>query len=139
MKFLSDKTYNDLLEKADANKSKEREGQIVKEYEEKIERQGKIHREEIEGLEKKADNLAKDNEIIVTRKDLELENKVAEATKVLTKENAELKMNLNNKTKEAEILTKAFENLGFDVKDMKDILNKLVDGLVGKNTVHIVK
>jgi hypothetical protein len=48
-------------------------------------------------------------------------------------------MNLNNKTKEAEILTKAFENLGFDVKDMKDILNKLVDGIVGKNTVHVVK
>ena len=36
-------------------------------------------------------------------------------------------------------LEKAFENLGFDVKDMKDILNKLVDGLVSKNEINIIR
>jgi uncharacterized protein (UPF0335 family) len=41
--------------------------------------------------------------------------------------------------KEIEVLTKAFENMGFDVKDMKDILNKLVDGIVSKNTVNVLK
>jgi phage pi2 protein 07 len=40
---------------------------------------------------------------------------------------------------EVTILRKAFENLGFDVKDMKEILNKLVDGIVSKNTINVVK
>lgn len=42
-------------------------------------------------------------------------------------------------TKEVEILRKAFANMGFEVKDMKEILNKLVDGVVSKNTINVVK
>jgi len=38
-----------------------------------------------------------------------------------------------------DILEQAFKNLGFDVKDMKDILNKLVDGLIAKNEIKLVK
>ena len=34
---------------------------------------------------------------------------------------------------------KAFENMGFDVKDMKEILNTLADALKVKNTVQVVK
>lgn len=41
--------------------------------------------------------------------------------------------------KEVEILEKAFENMGFDVKDMKEILNKLVDGLIAKNEIKVLK
>ena len=51
---------------------------------------------------------------------------------IVEKENAVLK-------KEVEILEKAFENMGFDVKDMKDILNKLVDGIVSKNEINVIK
>ena len=29
--------------------------------------------------------------------------------------------------------------MGFDVKDMKDILNKLVDGIVSKNEINVIK
>jgi hypothetical protein len=53
-------------------------------------------------------------------------------TQLVEKENAVLK-------KEVEILEKAFENMGFDVKDMKEILNKLVDGLIAKNEIKLVK
>lgn len=36
-------------------------------------------------------------------------------------------------------LEKAFDTLGFDVKDMKSILDKLVDGLIAKNEINIIK
>lgn len=55
-----------------------------------------------------------------------------ESTNRVEQDNAVLK-------KEVEILEKAFENMGFDVKDMKDILNKLVDGLIAKNEIKLVK
>ena len=66
-----------------------------------------------------------------TRINQAIEAKVAE-NNTLKEENAVLKSKVD-------ILEKAFENMGFDVKDMKEILNKLVDGIVSKNTVNIVK
>ena len=72
-------------------------------------------------------------------KDNEFQMKINEAIegtaqelRLVRQENAVLK-------KEVEILTKAFENMGFDVKDMKEILNKLVDGIVGKNQINVIK
>ena len=148
MKILSDKIYDELVKKAaksvDVEDPRIEELNTIikrerKSHEEEIAQLGKNHSEKVEGLEKKAKNLEEDNKIIVTRKDLELDNKVAIATTTITKERDDLKMKLNNAEKEVEILTKAFANLGFDVKDMKEILNKLVDGIVSKNTISIVK
>jgi hypothetical protein len=51
----------------------------------------------------------------------------------------EQKLEAEKAKAENEILRKAFENMGFDVKDMKDILNKLVDGVVSKNEINIIK
>jgi len=73
----------------------------------------------------------------ILRNELQIEvNKAVTAEKENTQkvqqENAVLK-------KEVEILEKAFENMGFDVKDMKEILNKLVDGLIAKNEIKLVK
>jgi len=42
-------------------------------------------------------------------------------------------------SKHNQVLEAAFENMGFDVKDMKDILNKLVDGIVSKNEIRVIK
>lgn len=56
-----------------------------------------------------------------------------ERTKTLNDSIVELSVKTQTQAKEIEMYTKAFENLGFDVKDMKDILNKLVDGLIAKN------
>jgi phage regulator Rha-like protein len=83
-------------------------------------------------------NLRKDCEIIIARKDAEVDVKIAQATAELKKELAEKTAECSNYKKETEILTKAFENLGFDVKDMKDILNKLVDGVVSKNQIQLI-
>lgn len=64
---------------------------------------------------------------------------VARNTATLTKQVSELTVKTQTQAKEIEMYTKAFENLGFDVKDMKDILNKLVDGLIAKNEIKLVK
>lgn len=50
----------------------------------------------------------------------------------LNQENAVLK-------EKVAFLEAAFKNLGFDVKDMKEILSKLVDGIIAKNQVKILK
>jgi CII-binding regulator of phage lambda lysogenization HflD len=69
----------------------------------------------------------------------ELAIKVHESVMELEKTNNKLESENAVQSKEIEILRKAFENMGFDVKDMKDILNKLVDGIVSKNTINVVK
>src|ERR1035437_1387565 len=95
--------------------------------------------EESTKTQKEINNMVEDQKIVLKRKEQEVENKLYEATKAIKEDNAKLKMELNNALKEVSILTKAFENLGFDVKDMKGILDKLVDGIVSKNTINVVK
>lgn len=59
-------------------------------------------------------------------------NKQKEKTAEVEKQNAVLK-------KEVDILNKAFENMGFDVKDMKKILDKLADAVVAKNEIKLIQ
>ena len=72
-------------------------------------------------------------------------------------ERNEIQMKINNKTEDLQdrlrasamtnarleekvkILEAAFKNMGFDVKDMKEILGKLVDGVVSKNKINLIK
>ena len=37
------------------------------------------------------------------------------------------------------ILKEGFKNMGFDVKDMKNILDKLVEGVISKNEINVIK
>lgn len=69
----------------------------------------------------------------------EIELKINEATASKEKENVELLQKNAVLNSRVVILEKAFENMGFDVKDMKDILNKLVDGIVSKNEVNVIR
>lgn len=69
----------------------------------------------------------------------EITIKIAEATREKDIENNKIKQENAVLLKEVSILTKAFENMGFDVKDMKEILNKLVDGIVSKNEINVIK
>lgn len=86
-------------------------------------------------LKQKDEDLASQKRILEN----ELKVKIQEACRTKEIEISQLKENNGIQAKEIEVLTRAFENMGFDVKDMKDILNKLVDGIVSKNTVNIVK
>lgn len=87
---------------------------------------------------KEIKNLTDTFELGIELKDNEVEDKVYKATKKLREDLAVSVAKEGLATKEVEILTKAFENLGFDVKDMKDILNKLVDGVVSKNQIQLL-
>lgn len=69
----------------------------------------------------------------------ELAIKIMEATKTEEKKRVQVEQENAVLKKEVSILEKAFENMGFDVKDMKDILNKLVDGVVAKNEIKVLK
>ena len=88
------------------------------------------------------------NELKQVKKDFESDKRILEAelqtkiNKAVEEKDKEInKVNSENSVlrKEVEILEKAFENMGFDVKDMKEILNKLVDGIVSKNEINVIK
>jgi hypothetical protein len=117
------------------------ESKVIK-LEVKIEDQDKLIKgktETIDGLQKEIKNLKEDHAIALERKTQSVDMAVQKATKQLRDEVQTLTIAKNGAEKEAAMLTKAFENLGFDVKDMKDILNKLVDGVVSKNQIQLVK
>ena len=66
--------------------------------------------------------------------ELEIKKETSKLQEVITKLTIE-KGILDSENK---ILNKAFENLGFDVSDMKDILDSLVKGLISKNTISLI-
>lgn len=78
------------------------------------------------------------HEDAMARGDANLDTKVAEKTATLTKEITKLTIENESNKQKVSMYEKAFENLGFDVKDMKDILNKLVDGIVSKNEIKVL-
>ncbi len=108
----------------------------VKNDVEKLEKKLEILEEE---HYREVDNLKKDHALEMRRAESAIDVKVSEKAKADREKIAKLELENGNYKKEVEILTKAFENLGFDVKDMKAILNKLVDGVVSKNTIQLVK
>ena len=104
----------------------------IKELETEIKELKKISENEIKQIKNDFDSKNKilNNEIVL---------KISEATQKEHDENNKLRQNNAVLLKQVEILEQAFENMGFDVKDMKEILNKLVDGVVSKNTIQLVK
>ncbi len=85
------------------------------------------------------ENLVKDNQIVLNRKDLELDVKISKEIKDLSNENQKLLLENGNLKQEVSMLNKAFDNMGFDVKDMKEILTKLVEGIIQTHTIQLVK
>jgi hypothetical protein len=79
----------------------------------------------IEDKEKQISTLEKDNK-----------DKISLAVREAT---IDLQTERNTYKSRCEILEKAFENLGFDVKDVKELMCKLVDGLIAKNEIKIIK
>lgn len=127
MKILSNKEYNDLVNKTN-EEHKKAVDKLVNTYEEQL---IEIKRR----MTHQAEDYERQKKAFIDSNDLE----VRKRTKSLEDEISNLTMQKASLQKEVDMLTKAFENLGFDVKDMKDILNKLVDGVVSKNTVNVIK
>jgi len=104
----------------------------------------------LDDKEKEIDEIKRENyrEVRDIKKDFESKERILrnelnvekqEALRAKELEVSELREKNGIQAKEIEILTKAFENMGFDVKDMKAILDKLVDGIVSKNSINLVK
>ena len=66
-------------------------------------------------------------------------NAISKATREVQVKLDEANSSLKIAEAKAAILEKAFENLGFDVKDMKEIIGKLADGLIAGSKVNILK
>ena len=77
----------------------------------------------------------------------DLENKLKETSELAVKEReveikeqtADLKLKNGVLESENTILKEGFKNMGFDVKDMKNILDKLVEGVISKNEINVIK
>ena len=120
-------------------KNTKEESTEVKRLNLEVERLNKLMNELEDDNKREIDNLTKDQEIVLNRKESEVDVRISTSVKEKDTKIAKLELENGSYKKEVEILTKAFENLGFDVKDMKEILNKLVDGIVSKNTINVVK
>lgn len=131
MKILSNTEYNELITKASKAGSTDKDNAIA-ELELK-------HRHELDAINRQNKNNKEDADILLNRFKAEQDLVIQKATKELEDKVQKLTLENGNYKKEVEILTKAFENMGFDVKDMKEILNKLVDGIVSKNSIQLVK
>lgn len=115
----------------------------IKDYEEAY---GELNNEK----NRKIESLTEDHKLAISRlKDqhahetklaqAEVDLKIREALQKFQDELTKLKIDNSSLENKVKVYETAFKNLGFDVKDMKDILNKLVDGVVAKNTVQLVK
>jgi len=111
----------------------------IKELEAKLASEAEEKRIAAQKASLEAEILGKYKDVAEKSNELSIDNKIAEAIKKADVEIASLKATNAALSAENTVLKKAFENLGFDVQDMKEILNKLVDGVVAKNTVNIVK
>lgn len=160
MHFLNDKEYEELMKIKEAFKQSD-SNELQKKHQDQIDRMVNDHSKEVEEIKKTNDqdtltlkrehqiavedmvrqinDMKKDHDIVIARKDAENDVKISEATKVLTSENSKLTIENGILTKEVDMLRLAFKNLGFDVKDMKGILDQLVKGLVSKNTINVLK
>ena len=57
----------------------------------------------------------------------------------IKEQTADLKLKNGVLESENAILKEGFKNMGFDVKDMKSILDKLVEGVISKNEINVIK
>ena|ERR1700749_1705701 len=96
-------------------------------------------KEELRASEISNKESVREQETKIKLLEMQIDIKVSEKVKQTVDENNALKQENAVMKKEISILEKAFENMGFDVKDMKDILDQLVKGIVSKNTVTVVK
>lgn len=135
MKILTDSEYTTLLNKSSTSEVVEVKRLHALELE-------KVKSEyELDSKEKGREivHLKEDHTRVIERMKDEQTIVIAKATKALEDKLQKLTIESEGYKKEKEILTQAFKNLGFDVKDMKEILNKLVDGIVSKNQIQLVK
>lgn len=135
MKILTDSEYSALLSKSSTSEVVE----LNRLHKIELDRVKSEYADDSKDKAHQIKRLEEDNKIAIYRVKAEQDLVVQKATKTLEDKVQKLTIESEGYKKEKEILTQAFKNLGFDVKDMKEILNKLVDGIVSKNQIQLVK
>ncbi len=111
------------------------------------------HKKEIQDIElsneKEIHNLKLSNERIVSKlntdiqvlhdtHDTFIEVMVNERVASIIKENTELKERTAKAEAKSDVLEKAFAEIGFDVKDAKEMITKLIDGLIQNSGIKLL-
>lgn len=122
---------NAKLEKQ-VEESKEAVAKLTEKHKSEVESLTIKHKDEVE----RSSNKHKDEvERVVQGQDVAIQKAVTK----ITDDNTALKISAATLKDKVAMYETAFKNLGFDVKDMKDILNKLVDGVIAKGTINVIK
>lgn len=108
---------------------------IVKQENEHSELVRKITNDHADEITRILNKHSDEKERITQSQDIAIHREVSK----ISAENTALKISQETLKNKVEMYEAAFKNLGFDVKDMKEILNKLVDGVVAKGTIQLVK
>lgn len=135
MKILTDSEYSALLSKSSTSEVTE----ANRLHKIELDRVKAEYEDDSKDKARQIKRLEEDSKIAIDRVKAEQDLVVQKATKTFEDKVQKLTIESEGYKKEKEILTQAFKNLGFDVKDMKEILNKLVDGIVSKNQIQLVK
>jgi len=96
-------------------------------------------REDIARLNRDIKNLKEDHAREIKNLNSDIDLRIKLATQSLIEEKNKALADKAVLQEKVNFIERAFTNMGFDVKDMKDILNKLADAVIAKNQVHIVK
>lgn len=132
MKILTNAEYKELLVIKSDN-------DLIESQRKEIKNIRNEYYELIAKHEREVANLNEEHEIELKRATDAVDSKVYDATVKMRTENTALTIANKEAQKELEVMRKAFANMDYDVKDTKEIISKLVDGISSKNTVNVVK
>lgn len=138
--FISQREYEELVRKAESHDHLEATNDSLRRVISEHDRDTKILKQDHErAIAQKDREMGEADRRAQVDKDTSVREAVEAATDELKKENTNLTIEKERAADRAAMLEKAFENMGFDVKDMKEILGKLVDGLIAKHEINVIK
>lgn len=140
MKVLSNKEYEQLVKKGKVEENGYRKiiSAIERKHDKELSDLDERFRFEREDKARKHNHELEDKarEIQYIKENIDMD--IYKATKTQAEKVVKAQNEKEALAKEVEMYKTAFKNLGFDVKDMKEILNKLVDGVVAKNQIQVL-
>lgn len=149
--FISQREYEQLVAKAESsdhvNDVNERLRRVVADHDREDKLKETAHIREVtilkEDQKRAIEQVQRESQEAMRRAEVDKATAVREAVEAATEElkaeNRDLTIQKERYADRASMLEKAFENMGFDVKDMKEILGKLVDGLIAKHEINVIK
>lgn len=138
--FISQREYEQLVSKSENHEHLEATNNSLRQVISDDDRATKILKEDhVRAIDQIKREMGEADRRHQVDKNTSVREAVEAATDALKVENRDLTIQKERFADRAAMLEKAFENMGFDVKDMKEILGKLVDGLIAKHEINVIK